>query len=143
HGCTGCHRTDLGGNVFYDDAMIARLVAINLTRFAAEHSTAEFVRAVRHGVGSNGRGLAVMPASKFNGLTDADLSRIVAYVRSVPRVDRPLPGRSIRILGRLGLLLGQYSLESGLVDHQAPPLSAAPENRGRYLALTSCTECHG
>lgn len=145
-GCTGCHAADLGGGVFFDAPRIARLTAPNLTTLVREYSTAEFVRAVRHGVNREGRGLAGMPSAMFTHLTDADLGAIIAWIRSLPVVDRALPPREIRIMGRIGLVTGLYALDSGEIDHTAPRQTVDTLDVlafGRYLAMTSCTECHG
>ncbi len=146
HGCNGCHGPNFQGAVFFDQPGVARLVAANLTEVARTYSDAELARAVRHGVKRDGRGVAGMPSAMFYDLSDHDLARIIAYVRSRPRVDNTLPPRHVGPLGRLGLVLGQYHLEPDGIDHTRPRLAAEPADRvayGRYLAKTSCPECHG
>jgi mono/diheme cytochrome c family protein len=50
-------------------------------------------------------------------------------------------------LGRLGLVTGLYESLTGTIDTTVPRPAvtpdAPPEALGRYLALTSCSECHG
>lgn len=150
-GCTDCHTKDLGGQVFLDVPPFL-LVAPNLTRGAgglgATFGDADFVRAIRHGVAPNGRAFLVMPAQHFNYLSDADLSSIIAYVKSVPPVNRELPAESVRPLGRLLLALNQLPPTPAVeIDHAAPHLRvmqpAVSVEYGRYLANASgCTGCH-
>jgi mono/diheme cytochrome c family protein len=145
-GCEGCHSKGLVGKVFFDEPRIARLIAPNVTKAIRGYSDAELVRLLRHGVRPNGRGVAVMPSSMFYFLDDADLHSLVAYLRTLPEREGPqLPPTSMRILARVGLLVGQYSLEPTSMAHDAPrpPKAADGAALGLYLAKSSCTECHG
>jgi mono/diheme cytochrome c family protein len=145
-GCTGCHGPGASGKVFFDDPMIARLVAPNVPAAIRGYSDPELARLLRHGVRPDGRGVAVMPSSMFYHLDDADLGALIAYLRSLPEQPNPgLPANSMRILARVGLVAGQYKLEPRLITHDAPRLAKGPDAAalGQYLAATSCTECHG
>ncbi len=150
--CADCHTADMaGGQVF--DAPPARIVAANLTRgvggIGAQFSDADWVRAIRHGVGPDGKPLLFMPAQVFASLNDSDLADIIAYVKSLPPVDRQLPASTIKPLGRLLLLAGQLPLlPAELIDHSAPPPVAPPAGittaYGHYLVATGgCADCHG
>jgi mono/diheme cytochrome c family protein len=145
-GCNGCHRADLSGRVFVDIPNTARLVAANLTGVAPTYSDRELARLIRHGVKRDGTGVYGMPSEAFYDLTDEDCGAIIAYLRSAPRAERALPSTELRILGRLGLLLGELQSGPDLIDHTRARIPAAkddPERFGRYLAATICTECHG
>jgi len=146
-GCGGCHGQDLEGKVMFEQPMLARIVAPNITKIAREYSDAELARAIRHGVRKNGTSVAVMPSSMFYHLSDADLGALVAYLRTVPPKESTLPNTSLRLLARVGLLTGQYHTEAEMIDHEAPRLPEAIDGdlvaRGHYLAKTACTECHG
>jgi mono/diheme cytochrome c family protein len=87
----------------------------------------------------------VMPSSAFVGLTDEDLSRIIAFLKSLP--ERSGPGQSISLgpLGRIGVAAGQYKTEAQLIAETVPPPEVAGEEPafGRYLARTICAHCHG
>jgi mono/diheme cytochrome c family protein len=89
-----------------------------------------------------------MPADMFAHLSDADLLRIVAWVRTLEPTGPVHPERRIGLLGRFGLATGKYRMAAQLAD----PSVTAPADRppdgdalalGRYLALSSCSECHG
>jgi mono/diheme cytochrome c family protein len=146
-GCQGCHGKGLVGKVFFDEPRVARLVAPNVPKAIRSYSDPELVRLLRHGIRPNGRGVAVMPSSMFYFLDDTDLHSLVAYLRTLPVLegDSALPATEMRFLARLGLVIGQYQLEPATMVHDAPrpPKAADGAPLGRYLAKTSCTECHG
>jgi cytochrome c553 len=147
-GCyNGCHGERLDGGVFIDQPLLARLVAPNLTRVVAQYSDAELERVIRHGVRRNGRSTLGMPSSMFYHLSDQDLGAIIAFLRSAPVTEGPATEISLGPLARLGLALGKYQPQAELIDHDAPRLAVRDTSDhitfGKYLALTSCTECHG
>lgn len=145
-GCIGCHGRAMEGQVFFDQPWVARIVAPDLTRVAAEQTDAELERAIRHGVRADGRGVWVMPSNMFYHLSDDDLAAIVAYIRSVPRHNGPATEIRLRLLGRVGLVTGKFPLITAGIDGSEPRMTVDPDDPlslGRYLALTSCTECHG
>jgi cytochrome c553 len=146
-GCTGCHGQNLEGSMMVDELLLARVAAPNLSQVVPRYSNAELERAIRHGLRQDGQGVVIMPSSMFAPLADTDLGAIIAYLRSVPPVDHDWPARRIGPMGRLGLLLGKFHTEPMVIDHNLPHAAVAPTGDrvayGRYLALTSCTECHG
>lgn len=150
-GCTDCHGADLSGHTFAD-APPFLLLASNLTRGAGgvggSYSDADWVRAIRYGVRPDGKSLLFMPVGGFAQLSDADLAAILAYIKSVPPVDHQQEQSTLRLLGRLLLLIGEYKLPATTVDVTAPIPTAPVPGRtaayGEYLATVgSCTECHG
>lgn len=144
-GCQGCHGEATKGKVFFDDKWIARLVAPNVPKAIRGYSDPELVRLLRHGVRPTGRGVAVMPSSMFYYLDDEDLGALVAYLRTVPVKSDSLPPTAMRVLARVGLVIGQYKLEPLTFVHDAPrpPKGPEPATLGEYTARSSCTECHG
>jgi cytochrome c553 len=91
HGCANCHGANVEGAVFIDDFLPARLVAPDLTVAVRKYDNPDLVRIVRRGVLPEGSSVLGMPSEMFSGLTDGDLARILAYLRSVP----PQNGRGI------------------------------------------------
>jgi mono/diheme cytochrome c family protein len=145
-GCfNDCHGREAEGRVFFDDPMIARIVAPNLTASVRKYSDAQLANMIRNGVRPDGRSVVVMPAEAFNGMTDADLGRTIAFLKSLPPVPGPGPDVSVGMLGRLGLVTGKFQTVTQLLaDTVPPPPATNPEaERGRYLARTICAGCHG
>ena len=144
-GCNDCHGKELQGTVLFDDPKIARIVAPNLTAAVRRYSDAQLAVIIRNGIRPDGRSVMVMPSEAFGAMTDADLGRTIAYVKSVPPVPGPGPSISVGPLGRIGLVAGKLKTVAQLVaDAVPPPPAANPEGEaGRYLARTTCAECHG
>jgi mono/diheme cytochrome c family protein len=129
----------------FDEPMIGRVVAPNLTTAVRKYSDSELVGVIRNGVRPGGRSMMVMPAEAFVLLTDEDLGRIIAFLKSLPAVDGPGPGLSLGPLGRIGVAVGQFKPVAELVAETVPPPDATSEQAayGRYLARTTCSQCHG
>ena len=146
HGCFGgCHGKQAEGAVMFDEPMIARFVAPNLTAAVRKYSDAELAVIIRNGVRPGGRSMFVMPSEVFVVLTDEDLGRIIAFLKSLPAVAGPGPSVSLGPLGRMGLAVGKFKLVAQLIAETVPPPEATNEQTafGRYLARTTCAQCHG
>lgn len=145
-GCFGgCHGPQAAGAVMLNDPMLARLVAPNLTVAVHKYSAAELAGVIRNGVRPGGRSLVVMPSEGFVGLTDADLGRIVAFLRTLPAVPGLEPSLRLGPIGRIGFAVGKFKLAAQLIAETVPPPEAtnAEAALGRYLARTTCPQCHG
>lgn len=153
-GCLDCHGDRLEGRVFFEERWVARVVAPNLARAVRDYSVPELARVIRHGVLRDGSSAFVMPAAAFAGLSDADLGRILAYLRSVPPADGPGYELTVWPLGRLGLATGKFKPVAAGIDHatvgggadaaaDGRPAPRNPKVLGRYVARTACAECHG
>ncbi len=151
--CVDCHRDDFGGTVFIDDPALGRIVAPNLTAgrggILGHYDDAHFARAVRNGIGAEGRPLMFMPSFEFHAMSDEDISALIAYVRQQPRINNILPASHLGPLGRILSVTGSLPLyDADRIDQtQRPPqrVAAGPTVAyGRYLAQVSgCTGCHG
>ena len=145
-GCfNDCHGKEVEGRVLFDDPVIARIVAPNLTAAVRNYSDAQLAIIIRNGVYPDGRSVIVMPAEAFSAMTDADLSLVIAFLKSLPLVSGPGPDVTVGPLGRLGVLTGKFKTGAQLIAETVPPPAATnPEaQHGRYLARTICAECHG
>jgi mono/diheme cytochrome c family protein len=145
-GCfNGCHGKNAEGVVMFDEPMIARVVAPNLTASVRKYSDAQIAVIVRKGVRPDGRSLLVMPAEAFTWMTDVDLGRTIAFLKSLPPSTGPEPGISVGPLGRIGLAVGKFKTVAQLIADAEPPPKATSEQAafGRYLARTTCPQCHG
>jgi mono/diheme cytochrome c family protein len=146
HGCfMSCHGPDGEGSIIFDQPIIGRLVAPNLTAAVRNYSDAELVAVIRHGLRPDGRSVIVMPSEAFVLLTDADLGRILAFLKSLPPAPGAAPSVTLGPLGRLGFITGQFNPAAKLIAETVPPPEAKSEQAalGRYLARTICAQCHG
>ncbi|HEY7502772.1 MAG TPA: cytochrome c [Gemmatimonadales bacterium] len=149
--CQDCHEGDLGGKMMIDDAAFARLATANLTAGRgglAAYTDADFERAIRHGVGRDGRPLIFMPSDAYGILTDEDLAAMLGYLRSFPPVDRGHPDPKVGPVARLLYLTGKLPLlPVEITRHDAPRAPRKPVvsvEYGEYLAtIGGCRSCHG
>lgn len=130
------------------------VVAPNLTSGeggrGASFSTDDWVRAIRHGVHSDGRSVLIMPSLFFDVLSEDDLASIIAYLQTIPPVDNVLPETKpgpmmIALIGAGPFTEGMSALH---IDHEAPfpaaPAEAATVEYGAYLIeIGQCRACHG
>ena len=151
--CRSCHTETLSGQSDSVPGLITLSIP-NLTAGAGgvgnTNTTEDWVRAIRHGVGHDGRGLVLMPSGVFYYLSDEDLGALIAYLKSLPPVENELPKSDLGPLGRVMLTLGQLPPEIVpnviSIDHDGPrPVAPEPGvtvEYGKYLA-TTCALCHG
>lgn len=152
--CKDCHTENWSGQSDSVPGLIT-LSMPNLTPGAggvgATNTDEDWVRAIRHGVGYDGRGLLLMPSRVWYYLSDEDLADLIAYLKSLPPVDNEPPKTELGPLGRVMMTLGQLPPEAtvadaAVIDHDAPrPVAPQPGvtvEYGMYLART-CTLCHG
>jgi len=150
--CTLCHADDLGGAVYADMGPVGRIAGPNLTRgrggLPADFSTDDWTRAIRFGVRHNGTSLIVMPSEVFSHFSDRDLASMIAYLQSVPPVDREVPATRFGWLGRALLATGRLNILVAPKTRRGVAAAALTESAnadyGRYLAdVSGCHGCHG
>jgi mono/diheme cytochrome c family protein len=149
-GCNDCHGKDFGGSKVIEDGAMGRVHAPNLTRGmggrVANWKDEDWVRAIRHGVGPDGHGLFVMPSEEYSHLSDEDLGAVVAYLKTVPAVNRERPATELGPVTRVLLTLDKMKFAAAEIDHAnlrpaSVPVGVTVEY-GRYIAA-GCTGCHG
>ena len=145
-GCTHCHAENLGGAVPVDIPNVVRFVAPNVTAALPGYSDAELETLLRKGVRRDGTSVFFMPAAMLQHLDDQDVGRIIAWLRTMPRVEGIHGQTEVRPLGRFIIAKGDFK-SSAQYALEAPPAVATTAsdsiNRGRYLVMGACTECHG
>jgi mono/diheme cytochrome c family protein len=153
HMCRHCHMDNLSGQTAGAPAILTLSVP-NLTSGAGgvgvTNTDEDWVRAIRHGVGHDSRGLVLMPSRVFYYLNDDDLGALVAYLKSLPPIDNEQPKTDLGPIGRVMLALGQLPPEIvpnvTVIDHYATrPATPGPGvtvEYGEYLAHI-CALCHG
>jgi cytochrome c553 len=152
-GCTSCHGENLGGKVTVDEPPIGTIYASNLTAgvggVGAIYSDEDWARAIRHGIGPDGRLLGAMPSNAFTHLSDEDLAALLAYIKAQPPVDNELPARQLSLPGTIIFgTLAYGTMPANLIDHEAvdgqAPDPGANAAYGEYLTLIAgCHDCHG
>lgn len=151
-GCyDGCHGEGYGGEPFVDEpfplsVLLGHIVAPDLTGLADARTDAQLERSIRHGVNQDGRSVLAMPSQSFARLSDEDLSRILASIRSADPAGGP--SNSIRLgpMARYFILNGGFLIPAQHIDHELAPPERAPAGGpelGEYLSVTVCSECHG
>lgn len=152
YACAECHGGDFGGGVMVDDPAIGRLLGPNLTTGTGSRTinyvAADWDRMVRHGVKPDSTA-SPMPSTDFFSMSDRELSDIVSYIRSLPPVNKEVPGITLGPVGKVLLATGQLQLSAEIhpakhaIDHAAlPPAAEANATFGKHLAQT-CSGCHG
>ena len=150
YGCTGCHASDLGGQQMVDRFPIAKLASSNLTKgeggIGGTYKDEDWDRAVRHGVRWDGTPLFLMPSHEFNRMSDDEFGRLLAYVKSVPAVDRTPAARVIYPVMRVVHTFGAPLVPAEKIDHTTQrhpqPAAGATLAYGEYL-VGACKFCHG
>ena len=152
-GC-GCHTEPgknklaaAGGRKF--DAPFGTVYATNITPDRATGiggwTDDQIVTAIRLGRRPNGeRILPVHPFMAFNGMAEADLKALVAYLRTLPSVNRQNQTKRITVPLFETVFLPTWL--AAFAARETPP-STAPTTglaRGEYLvkAVAHCGECH-
>lgn len=149
--CQECHGDQLEGDVLIDEAPMGTIYATNLTSgeggIGSEYSDEDWVRALRHGVGPEGRGLIIMPSHHFAKFSDEDLAAVISYLKTVPPVDNDTPEPNVGIGARLMVLADPEGfLPAEAIDHDAETVaSVSPAVSAEYGAYLGeiCTACHG
>jgi len=150
-GCFGCHGEDLTGQVFFEVPDGTTIVAPDLAMAAKTYSAAELERVIRHGIRPDGTSVLLpMPSEMFYNLSDEDVTAIIGFLQTQSPREDPLPETYIGPLARLMLMRFKQDTDTILaaewIDHDLARLDPSPANAesfGRYIATTSCTECHG
>jgi len=146
--CEVCHEPDLGGRVFIDGMPFAYVETPNLTGGAgspvASWSPAQWDQAIRHGVGPDQRSLIIMPSDSYQYLTDEDAAALIAYLKTLPKVDREHRARQVGPIARGLFTAGKLPIfEAMKVKHDSVG-TRPPMGEGEYLARTTgCHGCHG
>lgn len=150
--CTNCHGDDYSGREMADNFWLGRLWSANLTPGRggiADLSVGDLVRSIRHGVKADGRPVLMMPSQYLYHLSDADLGAVIAYLRSLPPVDREVPELRLGPLTVFAIATGQVpelvpaDVLAKDPTRMEPPEPAATSDYGAYLVETGgCKVCH-
>jgi mono/diheme cytochrome c family protein len=150
--CVVCHGLDAGGGPFINDPAMGTLNAANLTRgpggVGALYTDQDYDRAIRRGIRPDGTRLLIMPSWDYAAMSDDDAASVIAYIRSLPPVDRATPRVKLGPLGRVLVATHKLPFDATRIADEGPPPSPPPPMKtveyGRYLArIGGCMGCHG
>lgn len=146
-GCVECHGHDLAGTLVADAQPVWTWYAPNITRggLTKDFKSADWDRAIRHGVLPDGRS-STMPAGDYVGVSDRELSDIIAYAKSLPPSDKVQPATVIGPVGKFLIGFNVMPINVEEIDHAKPHLEVPPEaavsvEYGAHLA-SACVGCH-
>jgi mono/diheme cytochrome c family protein len=134
----------LGCGKILEEDSIMRLAPPNITpdkeTGAGTWTDDMFARAIREGVGHDGRALSPgMPYNNFKHLSDEDLASVIVYIRSLPPVHNVVLPTKIPAGDRSGIEKSLKPITERVLD---PDFSNA-KKLGRYLVgLAGCADCH-
>jgi mono/diheme cytochrome c family protein len=156
-GCFGCHTDQdwskpgappVSGKEGSGHAWSAQdlpwLTAPNITpdkeTGAGNWSDDELARAIREGIGHDGRALfPIMPYPLYRQMSDEDLASVVVYLRTVPAVRNQLPATKMPF--PLNFLM--QNMPQPVTASVPPPDQSTPVARGNYLVrMSACLDCH-
>ncbi|GAB3992698.1 c-type cytochrome [Spirosoma daeguense] len=149
-GCTECHGANMAGKIMEESPEVGLLAASNLTKgkggLPANYSTADWVKALRHGIDRNGRPLLIMPSHETALLSGQDMAAIIAYCQQLPPVANVVPKtKPGPILNVMTYLDKVPLLPVEMIDHNRPLIAKADTStgiaQGKYLAV-ACSGCH-
>jgi hypothetical protein len=130
-----------GGQVVTDPAVPGMLLVFpNISpdkeTGAGTWTDAQFERAIRHGIGHDGRELYdLMPYRNFQNMTDEDVASVIVYVRSIAPVKQLRPKIQM-----------PFPIKADFHPEMQPPLPADASERvkkGWYLVrIGDCAGCH-
>jgi len=148
--CVECHGPTLAGDAMIDEPPFGTLNAPNLTSGeggTADFTDEDFVRAIRHGVGPDGKRLIIMPSKQFGNISEEDLGAIIAYLHSLPPQDNDIGDSSLMIFRAFIVMAADDFFEYEKIDHEAALPEAVEADvtaeYGEYLANITCSGCHG
>jgi mono/diheme cytochrome c family protein len=146
--CRDCHTAELTGQDILGDPSIGAIYTANITGLPDTHSDEEIVRAIRHGLDTDGRQLMIMPSDAFIYFSEADMGALVAYLKSLPRCGEEHPTPELAFMGKVLLGAGLFgNVFPAEYTDQTTPFPTMPEiganaAYGEYIGRI-CSTCHG
>jgi len=152
--CEGCHGKDLGGIVnWFSAGPLGTIDSANLTAgeggVGQEYTSAEdFVRAIRHGIDSEGKPIFMTAVTSTSLLSDEDVGALIAYLKTIPPVDRKTNAQHFTPLAKILFAAGVFpALPVETVSHEtqviAPERGVSAEYGGYLVNTNDCRICHG
>jgi mono/diheme cytochrome c family protein len=142
--CKGCHGDrGQGARMVPEPGVPGGLVAPNITpdpdTGLGRWSDGEKIRAIRDGIGRDGRVLfPAMPYTSYRLMSDRDVQSLVVYMNTLAPVRNALPRSRVNFLA--AAYVKSWPRPAGVVPEPDP---TNPVRDGEYLVtLASCVSCH-
>ncbi|MDE2463192.1 MAG: hypothetical protein KGO02_05720, partial [Alphaproteobacteria bacterium] len=147
YGCRDCHTAPAGqaftGNMLHVSPGLT-LAAPNLRRFLKRRGPGLFDIALRRALTPNAQAIWDMPSNAYVYMSDSDIEALLAYFGSLPVIGPAPSGRRFSFRARLAVLAGTLRPANPYGLGRRGPREVGPAyNGGRYLAMMSCSGCHG
>jgi mono/diheme cytochrome c family protein len=146
-GCTSCHGEGLTGlNFTAGHPEYGPLYASNLTLVLPHYSDGQIERLLRAGEHPVRKSLWGMPSQLFQHLGAPDMRALILYLRTLPPSGKPTPPPQFSAQDRKDIASGEYKPAARIVAETRAlgPIDLGPQYAlGRYIAATTCAECHG
>lgn len=150
--CRSCHTAEGGAAFAGGRAFMLPFGTLYTTNITPDKATgigglsdAQFIDAVRNGVGSHGRLYPAMPYASYAYMTDADVLAIKTYLMSVPPIAQQPPENALKFPYDQRWLMAIWSGLFKPGETFQPVADKSLEwNRGAYLveAMAHCGDCH-
>jgi mono/diheme cytochrome c family protein len=154
-GCRGCHGNDYAGSDFFNDPAIGYMSSPNLTpapgSATEKYTDKDWIRTLRHAVNPVGKPLMVMPSEGIGLLSDTDLGSLIAYLKTLSPVVKPLGPTKFTLFAKILAGAGQFGnlYPYDIIKHdevktiQAPPKSSNADYGAYMVRFHGCKACHG
>lgn len=146
-GCTGCHGEDGGGRELWEEAGAFKVRSANLTEKRALYDDDGLDALLAQGRTHDGHKPFGMPIFMLQRMSGHERRDVIAWLRGLPAVAHPtLAPTWMSEDVRRQVEAGTYPVDDHLPDAgviSPAERPTAPLALGEYLAMTSCTECHG
>jgi mono/diheme cytochrome c family protein len=132
------------GSIQPEAELPGRIVAPNLTpdpeTGAGNWTDDQFARAIREGIGHDGRTLfPMMPYTRYRAMSDEDLASVIVYLRSLPEVKHQLPKTEVIFPVNYLIRGAPQPVTSPVASNDA----SDPVKYGAQLVnLAGCGDCH-
>jgi hypothetical protein len=136
----GAHPVGLGGSSGFPGRICFRNITPDAATGIGAWTDGEIMRAVREGIGRDDNALfPIMPYFIYNELSDSDTKAVVAYLRTLTSVERPLPATKINFPVNLFIRF----LPQPVREEIPQPVESDTVEYGEYLTrLARCEFCH-
>lgn len=147
-GHSDCHQADLGGGATINQIPLGLVYAPNLTNgegtVVKNYKPEDWVRILRHGLKPDGTRALIMPSEDYWAFPDSDIAAVIAYIKSVPPVDRESKEHSLWPIGML-IVATEPVFAWEKIDHKAerPRADRGPTEQWGKVMVGTCTGCHG